>query len=463
MKARTNVRSDIAVSDYATLTILSCAVPSGVDKGKGRATEEDLIEEGDGDLPMPDPGDQNEPTGLSLEQDGVDLPLNTPGGASFAEQLKALDADPSVLPFPPFTNEERRGGITALEYSRRGDRIAAGFENSNIIIWNANTRRVVYELRDIEHADYACALAFSPDATRLAAGYRDAVVIIWDLTSGEKLATLTGHGGFVNCVVFSPDGQTLATTGAATVKLWNTTTWEERASTTDHQALILAAVFSPDGSRIVSGAADGVARLWDTRNAKSLHTLRGHDGVIYEVAFSPDGRRLVTSSDDGRAKVWSADSGDEYMFSEHAASVWLAVFSADGRRVLSVSSEGTVKVADSFSADVLGTIAGGSEFRSAPALSADGQYVGVGGEDYSLSIWSTETRKRVAVLRGHLDIVTRICFSPDNERVVSAADDGRVRLWRLCDFPAPPEPEPSEVGSDEVDEPQPEDGSRSTD
>jgi hypothetical protein len=66
------------------------------------------------------------------------------------------------------------------------------------------------------------------------------------------LQTLEGHGGWVNSVAFSPDGQQLA-----------------------------------------SGSGDNTVRLWDARTGKCLQTLEAH---TQNVSFSSDGSNLVTDS-----------------------------------------------------------------------------------------------------------------------------------------------------------------------
>jgi WD40 repeat protein len=47
--------------------------------------------------------------------------------------------------------------------------------------------------------------------------------------TGQELATLRGHTGYVLGVAFSPDGKRLATAGGyrgkGEVKVWDTTSW----------------------------------------------------------------------------------------------------------------------------------------------------------------------------------------------------------------------------------------------
>jgi WD40 repeat protein len=70
-----------------------------------------------------------------------------------------------------------------------------------------------------------------------------------------------------------------------------------------HESGALAVVFSPDGQRLATASADKTARLWDAANSRELLRLP-HDDIVWEVAFSPDGQRLATASADKTAQIW---------------------------------------------------------------------------------------------------------------------------------------------------------------
>jgi WD40 repeat protein len=53
------------------------------------------------------------------------------------------------------------------------------------------------------------------------------------------------------------------------------------------------------------------------------------------------------------------------------------------------------------------------------------------GNDATVKLWDVRTGKRLQTLRGHLDWVRSVAFSPNDSRLVSSSDDGKVRIWNL--------------------------------
>jgi WD40 repeat protein len=44
-------------------------------------------------------------------------------------------------------------------------------------------------------------------------------------------------------------------------------------------------------------------------------------------------------------------------------------------------------------------------------------------------LWDVTTGKERATLKGHTDVVFSVAFSPDGEALVSASEDGKLKLW----------------------------------
>jgi WD40 repeat protein len=63
-------------------------------------------------------------------------------------------------------------------------------------------------------------------------------------------------------------------------------------------------VFSPDGETLATADLDGSVFLWDLAKEKRRVTLKDHGGHVFCVAFSPDGRTLASGGDDGTMRFW---------------------------------------------------------------------------------------------------------------------------------------------------------------
>ncbi|KAL3587909.1 hypothetical protein FPOAC2_13808 [Fusarium poae] len=218
-------------------------------------------------------------------------------------------------------------------------------------------RFILSHARAIEIAPlqaYASALVFSPERSLTRELFKkeepDWMVLKPRMEADWNacLQTLEGHGSSVTSVVFSADGQRLASgSDDKTVKIWDAATGVCEQTLEGHGHWVMSVVFSADGQRLASGSYDKTVKIWDAATGVCEHTLEGHGYLVTSVVFSADGQRLASGSHDKTVKIWDAATGAcEQTLERHGSSVRSVVFSADGQRLASGSDDKTVKIWD---------------------------------------------------------------------------------------------------------------------
>ncbi len=344
---------------------------------------------------------------------------------------------------------ESTGRISGAAFSPDGRTIVSGYNDGSILVWDVKTGKRKQVLPTEQ--EWVSSVAFSPDGKIIASGGACMEglcpgITLLDSQTGEQLKSF-GGGDTTLSVCFSPDGKTLASSGDewdSNIRLWDVQTGEllktlkKRTAFEDFEGRdVNSVVFSPDGNMIASGSGNGTIRLWNAHTGEFIKYLEGHTKSINSVVFSPNGNTLISTGEDGVC-LWDVNTG-EYIEEVQVPAV-SAAFSPDGN-TCAITSETGISVRNAHTFQYLKSltrnIGSEDEFRGkdigsigSVAFSPNGNMiVSCGGNN--IHLWDSGTNQFLETLIGHTESVNSVVFSPDGETIVSVSDDGTIRLWNV--------------------------------
>ncbi|CEJ93768.1 hypothetical protein VHEMI09337 [[Torrubiella] hemipterigena] len=281
------------------------------------------------------------------------------------------------------------------------------------------------------HSDWVNSVIFSPDGKSIASGSDDNTVRIWDAVAGHCKHIIEGHSNSVTLVIFSPDSKSIASgSHDKTVRIWDAVAGHCKHILEGHSDSVTSVIFSPDGKSIASGSDDDTVRIWDAMTGSCKHIIEGHSGWITSVIFSPDSKSIASGSHDNRVRIWDAMNGHcKRIIEGHSNSVTSVIFSPDGKSIASGSDDDTVRIWDAMTGSCKHILEGHSGWVTSAIFSPDGKSIASSSDDNTVRIWDAVTGHCKHILEGHSDSVTSVIFSPDSKSIASGSHDKTVRIW----------------------------------
>ncbi|WP_052745975.1 WD40 repeat domain-containing serine/threonine protein kinase [Allosalinactinospora lopnorensis] len=168
-------------------------------------------------------------------------------------------------------------------------------------------------------------VVFSPDGGRLATVDASDQVATWDMESLEQVTSMSageGNGGAGPRVSWAPDGSYLVTTGKEAPVLADPETGDA-IETLPARDTVHGVAVSPDGTSIATTGADGAVELWDAETRARYATLSGGEDQVIQVDYSEDGA-LIATLDAGDSEESEAEEPKERPFPGETVRLWNA-------------------------------------------------------------------------------------------------------------------------------------------
>jgi WD40 repeat protein len=281
----------------------------------------------------------------------------------------------------------------------------------------------------------------------LLASIDDKRIVLRSIPDGTKdLRIPLGYGYGV--IEFSPDGRTLAASGAlrryggylrSVVELWDVATAQLRSSLYDGTRDRFALAFRRDGRQILAAGEREVV-LFDLDSGISrVSNNSEHDPLRFRsLAFAPHNGWFLGKPDSYSCFCPTVVRWIELNFTIPLVAVALT---PDGTRAIGVGDDdyyevGTpgISIVDAVTGNSLGEMRYRGKYGPAllsVAVSTDGRYFATGDEEGRLSVWRVANGQLVADLMSECGPVEEISFGPAG--LLAARGVRNAKLWRLRD------------------------------
>ena len=316
--------------------------------------------------------------------------------------------------------------ISAMAVSADGNYIASGGWDNTIHLWKLDGTRIGSQ----EHAAEVMGVSISADGKIVASGDNAGTIKIW-YVDDSRTETIPNSIG-VTDVQFSPEGNVLAiATKDGTIRLWHLSEnrWIEMAE--GHQRRATQVAFSPDGTWLASASEDSTVVIWNAKTGQRLGRFEHHSAPVTSLSISPDGQTLASGDRSGQIHLWQWD-GAAAQLVEHARfkpkndAVSSLSFSPDGQHLAASYTRDNIVhlfLTDGITDGILIETYRGHEFGvRAVSLHPAGNVLLSAGDDGTIRLW--ELRRK-----WHDRAIYGVSISPDGTQYASASGDGTVKLW----------------------------------
>ncbi|GLU07477.1 hypothetical protein SLE2022_244340 [Rubroshorea leprosula] len=339
------------------------------------------------------------------------------------------------------------------QFSRDGSLFVAGFQGSNIRVYNVDRGWKVQKNILAKSLRWTITdTSLSPDQHYLIYASMSSIIHIVNVSSQEteSLANITEiHDGLdfsaidgvrhsfgIFSVKFSTDGRELvAGSNDDSIYVYDLEANRPSLRIPAHASDVNTVCFADEsGHLIYSGSDDNLCKVWDRRcfieKGKPAGILMGHLEGITFIDSRGDGRYFISNGKDQTIKLWDIRrmSANATCNLGHRNYEWDYRWMDYPAQARDRKHPQDLSVATYRGHSVLGTLI---RCYFSPANSTGQKYIYTGSHDSYVYIYDVVSGERVALLRHHGSIVRDCSWHPQYPMLVSSSWDGDVVKWEF--------------------------------
>ncbi|CCH46902.1 Periodic tryptophan protein 2 [Wickerhamomyces ciferrii] len=281
--------------------------------------------------------------------------------------------------------------------------------------------------------------------------------------------TVLHHFNFkdkVQDLKFTPDSRYFAIACGRFIQVWKTPDYTEDRQFAPfvrhrvyagHFADVTSITWSSDSRFFVSTSKDLTSRIFslDSDESSVAMTFAGHRDTVINAFFSKDQEIIYTISKDGALFQWeytkkpSDDSDEEepdsdeevdpslmswritkknFFFSD--AKVKCAAFHPSSNLLVVGFTNGEFRLYELPEFNMIQQLSMGQNEVNTVNINKSGEWLSFGSAKLGqLLVYEWQSESYILKQQGHFDSTNALAYSPDGSRVVTASDDGKIKIW----------------------------------
>ncbi|KFY93630.1 hypothetical protein V500_03592 [Pseudogymnoascus sp. VKM F-4518 (FW-2643)] len=277
----------------------------------------------------------------------------------------------------------------------------------------------------------------------------------------------------VSALEFAPSGRHFAVGVGRHIEVWHTPSTPDSNSSgelefapfvrhrvyTGHYDTVQNIKWSSDSRFFLSSAKDLTARIWslDPEVGFQPTTLAGHRETVCGAWFSKDQEIIYTISKDGAVFQWEYmrnpnapepeavdEEGNEiidansmqwriaerHYFMQNNAKVNCVEYHPESNLLVAGFSNGVFGLYEMPDFNMIHTLSISQNDIDFVTINKTGEWLAFGASKLGqLLVWEWQSESYILKQQGHFDSMNDLVYSPDGQKVITTADDGKIKVW----------------------------------